>query len=533
MTLFRPEYLLDHLRTMRCADGDSTQLLLPWLRTRIVNVARPQSIAAALLTLQSTDPHDRHILNIAVKNVRVVHVGCFLLGNRSLRIRKSVAVLKEMFVPCVGCRRVEPTLPPLVSLDLLHNTRCAIPVTKKLLKMVARLHHQSLRQLFLPIDCCIMQTTLNRFTLLEVLDVTGCAQLTQVNFCCSTLRVLYANFCRRLTDEGLRLATRLQVLHVSDCPLVRDVAPFAHGLLELNASYGCGITDAALADCYRLQVLNSQFNYKVAVSLDPYGSRLRELEVAGVLCPTNDAVLARAPGLVRLGAMYVRGITSVAPFGSTLREALISQSDISDAGLSEATSLVVLDASYCHHISQVAPFANTLLELRMVQCSVLNDHALSAARHLFFLDVSDHPGVTSVGPFARTLRHLIATGERCGVTDEGLQQATSLRTFDCRANPKLTTIEPFRLSLQTLMPVNNLTHPRRRSQLQCFIQSGELSCTPLLREFVGNVAQCGEGGVAESELRLNGFVCSSTEDGCWVRETQERGGSFPLMSNEK
>ena len=146
----------------------------------------------------------------------------------------------------------------------------------------------------LPAGSLVSQSALDRFTTLDELDVTWCQTITNVDFCAATLRVLHANCCGNLSNNGLKNATKLEVLHVAGCKNVTNVSPFAHSLLELSVSGSLqdgvafswsseecsGIDSDALSQCFRLQVLDASANDKI-VTLQPFAARLRELNAEG------------------------------------------------------------------------------------------------------------------------------------------------------------------------------------------------------------------------------------------------------------
>ena len=359
-------------------------------------------------------------------------------------VNESLAVQQRSVLPCAvqrvvvnGLQRSSPrlqqyvvSLPVLTALDLRDCHYEFVP--DQFLCAVATVHHSSLQRLNLPDYSCVSQSTLDRFTMLEELDVSHCGTIANVDFCAATLRVLYANGCRRLSDDGLKNATKLEVLHVGDCRSLTSVSPFAHCLLELDAG-DCGISSAALSRCYRLQVLDVSENDKID-TLQPFAGRLRELHARGLFGKLGDAALAEATQLVKLNANNNPNVTTVAPFGSTLIALCASSGDcgITDAHLVTATNLVCLNAYRNRHIRSVTPFASTLLELN-ASSSMIGDAALAQATNLVWLNCSDNEQITTVAPFGPSLRHLFAYGSS-SLNDLGLTTATNLVTLDCSLN---------------------------------------------------------------------------------------------------
>lgn len=335
----------------------------------------------------------------------------------------------------------------LTSLDLrgCHDHAC----TDEFLLTVAEVHASSLRRLYLRSQSEVLQSTLNRFSHLEELDVSGCDNFVTVDFCSRTLRVLYANLCMNLTNEGLQNATRLQVLHVRQCHAVTEVTPFAHCIVELDLSFisppvddGVVGSRSALSDCVRLQRLYVENNVTVS-TLQPFAENLRELDAGGD-CALSDDDLVEARGLVHLVANH--RIKTVQPFGRSLRKLRASYSPISEAGLATAINLVALDASANAHIRSLTPLSSTLLELTS---SYLDDAALSAMTNLIWLNVNNNRRMFNAS-CSPSLRHLDVTSAFFLHTD-AISTATKLVTLKCARNPQLTTIRTCRDHLEELI----------------------------------------------------------------------------------
>ena len=452
--MYRPDNTLQHLRLQQRQVSAASkrvcfQLVLRWLRTLSIDcsdVPRSKSYAFLQRTLAS---QEYFVLRCAVQRVVV----------KELRDDGSVTRLQQYVA----------SLPRLTVLDLRGcccinrdaGLRAMNSVPEKFLNhlYIAVAEAQPcLQQLYLPPSSSISQSTLDCFTQLEELDVTSCQNITNVNFCAATLRVLYANGCQKLTNDGFQRATKLEVLHVACCKEISSVLPFAHSLLELNASFSCGISSAALSQCYRLQVLDARNNPKID-SLRPFAGRLRELcAVDGSNSPQlGDSELSEANQLVKLKVSHNRRVTTVAPFGGTLIELNASGvCQIDNIGLATATNLVCLNASSNPRIQSLAPCASTLLELDVRGDCGLGDKALAHATNLFRLGSFLHPDskkqerITTVAPFGKSLRHLVTIGDCC-LSDAGLTAATNLVTLDCSHNARITNFAFCENSLQVLI----------------------------------------------------------------------------------
>jgi hypothetical protein len=437
---YRPEYQLDRLRCITSSESVSDAaagrgsehqrtatrrpcLHFRWLRTIVVDLSR----------MPKKQPQ-RAVERLALQQRAVI--GC--AAERVVGKRLSEDHLSHMLSFLRQC------VPLLTSLDL--RTCADRSVCDKFLLVVAEHHSLTMRRMCLPAHCDFSQSTLDHFTQLEELDVNWCTNVTTVDFCSATLRVLYANYCYDLTDHGLRNATRLEVLHVSNCPNVTDVTPFAECLVELDASRCCGINTAALSECRRLQVLHAYNNSKIT-SLRPFAHRLRELDAGGFSSSLNDATLADATRLVHLNANYNVAIKTVEPFGASLRELHARYTEMDVSGLRTAANLVSLDAAQNSRIRSLGPCAFRLLELRTM---AIGDAALQLTTHLMLLEVSGNIGLSTVEPCGISLRHLVAQNDCGALTDQGLATATNLVTLDCRGNSKLTSILPFQHTLQQM-----------------------------------------------------------------------------------
>ena len=372
--LYRPEQQLFALRAEEVAmtsistldnDGacgvtaNSTSLRFPWLRTLFIDN-------------HSDFPFEQHHIPFSSENATTTTAAVVVEVQQQSNVLSCVVqrlVVRQPPAPILltALQQYVETLPLLTALDL---RGCSYWNVQSLLQSFAiGCQPQRLLRLYLPQHSTCPQVTLDCFTCLEELDVSGDISCTNVDFCAATLRVLYANFCDNLTDAGLEKATKLEVLHVRNCRKLTNVSPFAHSLLELNISCGmwgfCRIGSAELARCYRLQVLYGDNNAKID-TLRPFADRLRELHASTLVggMKLDDRVLAEATQLVMLNGSGNPLVTTVAPFGSTLIELRASNTcGINDAGLTTATNLVCLNATGNPRIQSVVPFSSTLLEL--------------------------------------------------------------------------------------------------------------------------------------------------------------------------
>ena len=307
-------------------------------------------------------------------------------------------------------------------------------------------------RLLLPDGSNVKQSTFDHFTSLTELHVPFNTKIKNVHFCASTLRILFADFCEKLSDEGLLLATRLQVLHVRSCSGVTSVAPFAHCLRELNAAGTCGIKSAALSLCSQIYILNVEENINIE-TLQPFAHGLRELNAGGWLDSSiEDTTLAEAVALVKLDVSWNPQVTTVVPFASTLIElnASASPCGLSDAGLINAVNLTCLNASENEKITTVSPFAETLLELDASGDCQIDDQGLYHATKIIRLDVTWNRSISTVTPFGRSLRHLVAIAAN-ELSDSGISSAVNLVTLDCSINESISSMTPFLKSLEELI----------------------------------------------------------------------------------
>ena len=63
-------------------------------------------------------------------------------------------------------------------------------------------------------------------------------------------------------------------------------------------------------------------------------------------------------------------ITTLAPFGRSLRHLIAGKTSLAEIDMITATNLVTLDCSYCSKIRSVAFCLNTLQELKAEGCGV-------------------------------------------------------------------------------------------------------------------------------------------------------------------
>jgi hypothetical protein len=348
----RPEYQLDFLRMME--EGENSTLLprdhnaardprppklrLPWLRTCVIDLSRMISRERAE---QRVAKHSSAMRRGAVERVQLVKVETNLAFSRHFVSLVCRSTLRSLDMR--GCQEGD-TVPTFLNL--------------------LALTHPTLRRLYLPPFCTtVAQSTLDRFAKLEELDATGCVGLTSVEFCKSTLRVLYANDCRNLNDEGLRHAIGLEVLHVARCKNITDVSPFEDGLVELDISGDSGVPSAGLSDCRRLRVLHARKHRTVhdndATLRRRLLPQLRELSV----CYRHQDVFCDVPRMVSLcldchGPLYAQDRVVVG--GLSLRRLEVVTPHMIHLDLI-AVNLVYLGSSECR-VTAAAP-SRVLLEL--------------------------------------------------------------------------------------------------------------------------------------------------------------------------
>lgn len=229
---------------------------LPWLRTLVIaeddrnnNRRRKRERQGALLCPPT-------VARAAVQSI-VVNGPNF---DPHRHFFQSLFFLGESSSPC--------SFPFLTSLDVRSSP---VGTVNGFVATVAKSHAHRLRRLCVPPHSGLEQSTLNHFTKLEELDVSGNHFICHVDSCAASLRVLYAQACTMFSRNALRHATQLRILHA---PSQLDVTPVASGLLELRG--GSCVDDAVLAVCGRLQVLTIEFS-SPASSLLPVAHSIREL----------------------------------------------------------------------------------------------------------------------------------------------------------------------------------------------------------------------------------------------------------------
>lgn len=235
------------------------------------------------------------------------------------------------------------------------------------IRSISGMHNpQRLRRLDLRWNSWVTQDVVDRFTMLEELDVTDCYRVCNVHFCASTLLKLAASRTA-IRNEGLEQATRLEELHVTDCRNVTSITPFAKSLRVLAAANRSGICDESFASFTKpipLIALDVEGNRKVT-TVAPFAETLRQLN-ASMDSGICDQGLAEATCLVEAHFGWNKNVTTVAPFAASIRVLNASgwNSGISDMGLSDAHGLVQLSISGNQMITTVEPFAATLRVLQ-------------------------------------------------------------------------------------------------------------------------------------------------------------------------
>ena len=214
-----------------------------------------------------------------------------------------------------------------------------------------------------------------------------CLAITNVDFCSASLRVLYADTCRNLTEAGLANATSLEVLHVADCRKITKVTPFAHRLTELSLAGTCLIDTDTLASVLgwlcstRGTILRQRWDRG---RVGCVGS----MPEVGI--PTDDEALAHATGLIRLNVADNTVVTTVRACAATLQVLDASFMRMDDAGVAEATALHSLCLSNNPNVHTVNFCATGLLELEAKYRSGLSDEGLCNATCMVSLDISEN-----------------------------------------------------------------------------------------------------------------------------------------------
>lgn len=225
-------------------------------------------------------------------------------------------------------------------------------------------------------------------------------------------------------DEQLREATSLVYLDASTAPLISTVAPFAKSLRVLSC--GSGFTDeSAIPAATQLVRLNLVDARRVTVIVE--ASATSSPPLLELVCGSGltDASLAPLRRLVSLTCYVNPHITTVKPFGTTLRHlqvgwdsvlSLLSSKNQNNSshdggggggqqnspvvdgggggrggggggggcsgGLCDATRLVTLSLGYTTRIDTIQPFQSTLESLRIVGpiCGVPLEEIVAAPR---------------------------------------------------------------------------------------------------------------------------------------------------------
>ena len=236
--------------------------------------------------------------------------------------------------------------------------------------------------------------------------------------------------------------TVLEMLDATSYGELTNVHFCAQTLTVLIADHCAKLTDAGLANAVHLEVLCVAGCRRVT-TLAPFGQSLRDLD-ASFHCGIHSEALSQCLRLQRLAIYDNPSMTSIpSHFGRFLRELDVSGflSVIGDAALAHVTSLVKFACLHNHHVCTVTPFANSLLELTAGNSKV-DDAGLALAQNLTNLDACDHPLITNLAPFAGSLLALRAEGERSGLTDAVLQQQPlpQLMFMNCSRNRHITSL---------------------------------------------------------------------------------------------
>jgi len=115
---------------------------------------------------------------------------------------------------------------------------------------------------------------LNICTNLRILNVSRNTEVTTCAPFAKTLRILYANGCCGICDDGLKLCDAIKELYASDNPNITTLRPFAKKLKKLDAP--SNIDNTSIALCTNLKYLDIYRNYKIT-TCTPFVKTLRHL----------------------------------------------------------------------------------------------------------------------------------------------------------------------------------------------------------------------------------------------------------------
>lgn len=113
---------------------------------------------------------------------------------------------------------------------------------------------------------------------------------------------------------------------------------------------------------------------------------------------------------------------------------------IDDDGIRYLSDLVRLKCSNNRKISKINHMYRSLKILYAESDCGINDQSLTGL-DLVELHVCDNPQITNVNHLARHLRELDASGERCGIADNGIQDCSNITLLQVTDNAKVTNVQ--------------------------------------------------------------------------------------------
>ena len=269
---------------------------------------------------------------------------------------------------------------------------------------------------------------LRNATLLEVLHVQQCYNVTTIApFAHRLLELNASGSGIPINDEELKFALRLQVLHVSNSRRTLSLDAVARTLRELVAESCHGLKDANLIRASKLVKLHVSTSDVTTVA--PFASTLLELQANGCYCGINTAGLRGAENLTSLSLKENRKIGALPTevTANLLHLTLNFGSNIGDETFQHATQLVSLSANGVHGMTTMAPFGNSLrhLVLQGPFCSLADPFALHRTPHLVHLNLTENSKLTSIGPSVKTLQSLVVVGAFCGMSSSAEDWVTT------------------------------------------------------------------------------------------------------------
>lgn len=430
---YRPERSLQALRDQfEIHSTTTTTLLLPWLRTlvlnydclacalaggggastdlfkqKIVDVERPDSVV-----LPFRSPHDYAVQRIAGASIR---------ASSSRRLSPSLQFVSQS--PATETRRSNDD--SLAWYDEAQHLAAASPIptndnhdrSNDDVYLFQSLHLHNVPQSALPRLSRVVKRLMQPLVVLKLFHQGDSSNEDP------TIHV------DRLLARVAREHPRLQVLHVPEDSLVQQSTLNLFRFLT------------------ELSVIAAPYFERV----DFFASTLRVLYASR--CPSlTDSGLYRATHLEVLHVAHCRRVRCIDPFEHCIVELNISGScGISTRSLANCNQLRVLDTSWndgAWHLAR--SLGAQLRELHAQGCEFLPSDALAGATHLVHLTA--FPELVTVKPFAASLRHL--TLRDCALRQQdsisGLCDATNVVRLRLENSPGVSSLSPFAASLLEL-----------------------------------------------------------------------------------